>query len=670
MDKNLFAPPKEDELKEERADLFFEPPTKEELEEQGAPGWFLDQAKDAGTSILRDYVAPAGRFVDSFTGAPTRKAVMASMKGENPIPAFLGQFGENPENAPTGQDIARKMGASDKTASDVLPDLFNDTGEGWQLQKGGWADPSASGAAGLAIDIGADWSNLIPVSAAAKLAGKAGVEATDLAAKASAKVADVATGTKIASELLDGTKKAGKSLKSAVNAVAKPERAQGWDKITEVARQNGIDPELLSESIEFGPNSFISRTARNVREGAAGEEALKRFQQGADQIGNAVGKGVENLGGGKPLGAVDAGQVIREGFGEYSKKFFDNIDLTHGKIIKTQPGLFVDREAMGRIQSLANGIEKHAVGLIKRGDDVDVSQGRYLLRKAQQLRSTNGSYKQMHEVMTSIREKAFPKKQIIGAIPHDVDRLRDMYFTIDDALIDTTRKHVNPEFADEIVANNQAISSFYRDKSHVISEIAGRDVADEQVFNRLLGNTKKIEALKKVISPEAFQKVRGAYLNQSIKRTPDGHVLYGSSLNALRNDRDILGALFSPEEIGKIEEVLKLGDSHGPAILSHSGTGASVSFNDLPRGIATGTAKEKMLEYLKAKARKRALEAKPMTPKTRILNEAGEVDPQLLLRFLGNREGRTAQFGKGAQSIAPQYYSTDEEAKNSFIQGN
>jgi hypothetical protein len=127
-------------------------------------------------------VSEAGKKISSYTSAPARAAIAAAQDGKNPLTAFGGQFGEDPDKAPTGKDIVVKAGVSDdpmfhtsikemaktpssstlvnlaRMASNLLPD---------SVQK---ADihPSPADVAGTGIDIAADPLNAIPLVGEAK----------------------------------------------------------------------------------------------------------------------------------------------------------------------------------------------------------------------------------------------------------------------------------------------------------------------------------------------------------------------------------------------------------------------------------------------------------------------------------------------------------------------
>lgn len=127
--------------------------------------------KGAGQKAL-DAVGYVAGKLDSVTGAPTRAAIARAQSGGglgDVLGAAASQFGEDPSFAPTGKEIAQKAGFSEKTLSEAVPGLYNESGEGWRLKKGGILDPTASGAAGLGVDILADPTALLTGGVAAGL---------------------------------------------------------------------------------------------------------------------------------------------------------------------------------------------------------------------------------------------------------------------------------------------------------------------------------------------------------------------------------------------------------------------------------------------------------------------------------------------------------------------
>lgn len=162
-------------------------PKKQEFNGVGG-GWDSVEGavKGAGRAVL-DGLLAAGKKLDSYTGAPTRAAlepVIDSFKESDSVDGrpslltevpsrFLSQFGRDPELAPTGKKLAQKMGLPETTMSDQFPGMYSETGdELMKFKKGGLLDPTASGAAGLGIDVLADPTNYIPVGLIGKTATK------------------------------------------------------------------------------------------------------------------------------------------------------------------------------------------------------------------------------------------------------------------------------------------------------------------------------------------------------------------------------------------------------------------------------------------------------------------------------------------------------------------
>ena len=82
--------------------------------------------------------------------------------------------------APTGNEILQRAGMEQGAAlSDVAPALYNETGEGLALQKGGWADPTGRGVAGFALEQAVDPLTYLSLggTVAAKGAVKSGTQA-------------------------------------------------------------------------------------------------------------------------------------------------------------------------------------------------------------------------------------------------------------------------------------------------------------------------------------------------------------------------------------------------------------------------------------------------------------------------------------------------------------
>jgi len=90
-----------------------------------------------------------------------------------------------------------------------------------------------------------------------------------------------------------------------------------------------------------------------------------------------------------------------------------------------------------------------------------------------------------------------------------------------------------------------------------------------------------------------------------LKKNIEDNIAYKTSFNRIRKKRPALDIMFSPNELGEVTDLLKLGDRAGIDVLSTSGTGASNAMKDVISTIADQAANETVLETLKQAARNR-----------------------------------------------------------------
>lgn len=89
---------------------------------------FLSPSMGPGIGLLKDAAKTGmggleyvGDKLNEYSSAPSRSAISAGIKGENPVSAFKSQFGEDPSKAPSGGDIASQIGVPDLPDSTVNP---------------------------------------------------------------------------------------------------------------------------------------------------------------------------------------------------------------------------------------------------------------------------------------------------------------------------------------------------------------------------------------------------------------------------------------------------------------------------------------------------------------------------------------------------------------------
>lgn len=148
-------------------------------------------------------LAAAARAVDSYTGAPVRKSIGALQDGKGVLASLSDgakQFGENPDLAPTGQQIAQKAGVSDAPLKKKQPwedQSYEDMAmmdPMMAAQASGLSNTlsnlSRSGTAGFGIDMAADLTNVIPAGALVKKGVQAGAKSAGKVVRGAADAAD------------------------------------------------------------------------------------------------------------------------------------------------------------------------------------------------------------------------------------------------------------------------------------------------------------------------------------------------------------------------------------------------------------------------------------------------------------------------------------------------
>lgn len=398
--------------------------------------------------------------------------------------------------------------------------------------------------------------------------------------------------TQISDQTPSGFREVTKSVKNRLQSYFDPQIDPKFEEFKSIAEKNGINPNLLPESVKFGPDSSASRAARNLAEGKFGEETLKRFNEGLGQVREAYDRKILNYSKGLPVDEISAGKILRDSYDEGVTKFFDQMDFTHNSILDMAPGLEITPSAMEKIESSLNGVEKFAKGRLQRGvTDTQRKQGQQLLNAVEAIRSGNGSYKQTVEALRDIGEAAFQSKNSLADVPVDVQKMRKIYNDLNSGLIDTVRSNLGDDIANQLVANNKAMSEFFGDQSLVSRVMGDKAISPEQAFRSLIlnGDSQKLQALRKIIPPEKWEYLKGATLENLARRDPEGDFTFKQLFSSMRGKKNSLASIFTPEELADNIGVVRLGDRFGSPVLSSSGTGASNSFNDIIKAASNAT---------------------------------------------------------------------------------
>lgn len=635
------------------------------LEQEFSPRQF----EAPGQVEERGYLTQIGDAVDSYTGAPIRKAI-GTLQDTNSLAqsasALVDQFGEDPSLAPTGKEIATKAGFSTENAQIKLsPREIEERERPFNGRKkvGPTVEVySPAGVAGLAIDVGADWTNLLPFIPAGKIAGKAG-RSFNTALKGSAKAADAALGTpfvKTGDALMSAGKASVETVQNAkvsLSKIFKPDMAPDFNDLTRIAAENNIDPKLFNEAIEFGENSVISRHARSVAEGPLGGKALEKHDELLNAVSQATESNIAKIGNVTSIADdVEAGSIIRNSFDEGVDNFFKSMGETYGNALKLAPDMRLDPKSSKIVSSKLNEMEMWAkkrlgstagtervinsgASSVKQvnqatGEMLDVlgstnkaitkgemSQAREVLEAVRiaknAVNTSGGDLNQVYSAMRDIGNVAFKSKNTLAELPSDVRKFQEMYFTLQKGATESIRTGLGDEFANALVENNKAMSNFFSQRSQVANIIGNKNLADEKVFQSLVmnGDSKKLDALFSIISPEAKSQLKASFLNKTLIRNADGVINFASSrkkLNGLKVSGKLKNIL-SVDEMKQLDDILKLGDRSGVGVLSTSGTGGSNSFRNIATTLQDKIAGDTLIDNLKNRTRSNYVEVPSKT---------------------------------------------------------
>jgi len=638
---------------------------------QEQPGPLKQFAIDAINSPIGQGVIKAGQFIDSYTGAPTRAAVYAAQRGENPIEAFGSQFGGDSEKAPTGKMIAEKAGASSDETLNIGDFKF-----------------SPSGAIGLGLDVALDPTNLFPAYAAVKSGARAGMTAARSTAEgaktlakgalelATEKSPTFAKGVEAAGKLGDVASDVSQKIKGALTDVFKPVQSSDWQMFKGIAEKNGIDPTMLTEAHEFGPGSFVTRASKNLREGPLGQPDMDKFFEGLQQVQTATDNKIKQIAGGKVIDEVAAGNVIRQGYDNAVERLFQNVDFTYNQVINQSPGISLTSESNEMLAKKLNSLEKWAdselqlaVTKTEKTQAAQVKSAingvRRILSQTDKRSGSFGTLAQTYDAMSRIGRYAFKTGQnSLSDVPVNIEKMRDLYFALRGEFINSTAAQLGDDVANTLIDSNEQITQFMKNKSLVSNILGNEKLGSERVFQSLVlnGDTKKLQALKEILSPSEMNEVKGAILENLIKRNPDGTFNFNTLHSAMRNKKTLLMEVFSPDELVDVGELVKLGAAFGDARLSTSGTGASNLFADLTEGIKRGATTRSVVELMKDSARGRGVvaDAQRLLP---TVTEGTAITPVTRGRFLPSRT-KPEETAKLLQILSTTNNAAEREKEN------
>jgi hypothetical protein len=390
-----------------------------------------------------------------------------------------------------------------------------------------------------------------------------------------------------------------------LKSMLKAKQADDFGESVKVAMANGIDPKLLPESVEFGPQSVVSRSARVKAEGPLGQPSLEKFEKGHRAVQDAITRDVQKIAGGRLASPVEAGEAMREGFNSGVERAFGDVAMSHNKVLEAAPDLRLSPDRIGKLAGTLEEMEAWAQRKIDLGSTKTAkTQGKQILDAVASIRKSGESYKGALDALREIGSTAFKSTNTTADIAPDIAKDRQLYHELSEAMIGTVDDTFEAGTAQALRESNAAMSKIFGDKA-LLGKLGEKNLSGEELFQALGkgGSSKELAALKEYLTPEQMQAVKGAYLKEILKPDLDGSFTFKRPLNRLRDDITTAEAIFEPGEIDNFVKLLQLGDKFGPAVMSTSGTGASNAFMDFFRTARDRGTDAVITDPIKKKAR-------------------------------------------------------------------
>ena len=517
--------------------------------------------------------------------------------------------------------------------------------------------------------------------------------------KMGSKAAKVAKRTKA----LTGSAKAAEEAEGVVGAVArgaketiktrlddlfKPKTSERFDEFIDIAKKEGMDEKLMSEVLLLEKDSTGRRMQRAIAQMPGGQKRADEFNDAIDNISNATKKAVDKIGGGTTLTPVEAGKTIRDGIDNAALREIGSNANTYSGIAKDNPAIFFEAGDVKRLMKKFDNFAASARRNLQSNDPTKVKQAQQVLEV---IESTKGSFDNIDDFvfrMQDVGGLAFEKKFIPGETPADVKSMRRMYDIMRDEFFtkvgnqQTLNIAGEPMSGKEVVKqlkqNNERISNFLQNKKKIGKNLLKGD--DAALFNSLVNDSEKINALKEILSPEEFQKLKGAFLDSKLKYNQDGDLLFRSSWNTLKGaekKKGVMSSILSPEEQRRVGDLLDMGDALGGKV-NPSGTAEMTAFSKIKDSIQSVIVNEALLDVIKRRAKGAKMSAKDVDLVGSIIttreakdileaaNKADNLDsltPQKLRRITGALSGigakgrveklplKKVQLGKGRRQM-------------------
>lgn len=416
----------------------------------------------------------------------------------------------------------------------------------------------------------------IPVGKLAKIPLKGIEKAGKLARILGAVVETKAgiSGAKVVGEAAElGSKMPSRILKTAWNKVDNyfsPIKAQNADELIKIAESvPGLDVSTLPAAVKYGKNKSSANLERVLMEGGSSDDLIAAMENNIDVLNKEIKASTSGLSGGMIPDRMQAGKKIAETHDEAFTELMDVIGETNNSVLKKNPGMSLTKDSTEKADEVLGSMANEAERTMRlSASDTKKKEAKALLDSITAITNAKGAdgLYNSEDFLFSVRslgEDAFGLARKYD-LPFDVEKGKKLYHELNNIRIDDIGKQLGPEVAKQIKDGNALMSDFFK-KTEYIKKAARSGKSEEKIYQALIesGDLTTIKNLKDTM-PEAMNQVRGTYLDSLIKRDGLGNIHYKSTLNSFKDAKDKLEIMFTPDELAKIKDMVRLGDAFGP----------------------------------------------------------------------------------------------------------
>lgn len=559
---------------------------------------------------IADYIGAApmragiGQVIENTNNGASPMGSFSPINNAKVLGAALKQYVSNPfkpSTAPTGKELADKMGASGKNVSDYLPGLYSNTGDGWRLKRGSYLDPTAAEVLGTGIEVvdptiafggaklgkfGAEVAKAgmtgVKTGAVLGFAAAKGVTSPKvIGAKAAQKVANAAEQIKSSSgALLDPLAEAGKILTGAEVKVAPT-----FEKQLNVAKRNGINTENLNAAIKYGKESTLNKWEKGLAEGvgARADDIVGKNTQLHTEIKQALNNNINALAPNSPASKELVTETLRNDFIKNIDDKIKSVDATYDTPLKKYGDIQINTIQRRPLERVLKPLEVKFKDAIRRTPS---EAGKYqgLLVKLNEFRNVSGDYNDLRKTMAELGSKAFKSDNLF-----DYNDLQDIYFGMRKTLYNAVP---DKKLKSAINESNKYVSEILSARQRLKGTLGNSKISTNEAFDRIFknGSSTEIAALKKIFTPEDLDSFKAIALRDALSPAlrdvvqESGKELssgYKSALTQLEKSKERYRELFKPGELKNIYDLIYLGDKAGAPYLSLSRTGSGMKASGL-----------------------------------------------------------------------------------------